>query len=52
MQHAFKHISLVPAQLRREMTKFEVDLRTGTARRSILLSLPDLNSDAVPSLQF
>ena len=39
MQHAFKYISLVPAQLRREMTKFEVDLRTGTVRRSILLSL-------------
>ena len=41
-----------PAQLRREMTKFLVDLRTGTTRRSILLSLPDLNWDAVPSLQF
>ena len=39
----------VPAQLTREMTKVWVDLRTGSARRLILLYL-FLNSNAVPGL--
>ena len=51
MKHAFKYISSVPAQLRREMTKFGVENGNGKAI-NFTLSLPDLNSDAVPSLQF
>ena len=35
----FLHFFAVPTQLWREMPKFWVDLRTGTARRYILLSL-------------
>ena len=35
----FVHFSAVRAQLQRELTKFLVDLRTGTARRWILISL-------------
>ena len=36
----FVHFFAVPAQLRRDMTKFLVDLRTRMAGRLILLSLP------------
>ena len=45
----FVHFFAVPAQQRRKMTKFEVYLRTGTARQYILPSLSKLGRSPLSS---
>ena len=46
----FVHFFAVPAQLRREMNKFWVDLRTGTARRRTLPSLCEFGRGPLSSV--
>ena len=46
----FVHFFAVPAQLRREMNKFWVDLRTGTARRWTLPSLCEFGRGPLSSV--
>ena len=46
----FVHFFAIPAQLQLEMTKFLVDLRVGTARWLILLSVSELRHSPLSSV--
>ena len=46
----FVHFFAIPAQLQLEMTKFLVDLRVGTARWLILLSVSGLRHSPLSSV--